>query len=175
MDSATITIGNKPLPPEKVIELATNSANWFRTIGLFSVINAVLVALNAQIVFVVGLGATMVVDGAMVAMRAQGTGVALLVMTVVGYAIDVLILGSVFLVWHLARKGMVWAYVTGAILYSLDTVIMVVGQDWVAVAFHCFFMFCIWAGLPSIRARKQAESMIAARTAPVPPELPAVP
>ena len=172
MDSETITIGNKPFSPEKVIETANSAANWFRTIGAFSVINAVLTAFNAQIVFVIGLGATMVLDALMMSAHTGVQGGALIAVTVAGYAFELMILGSVFLVWHLARKGLVWAYLVGAILYSLDSLIMLAVQDWVGVAFHAFFMFCIWAGLPAVRARKRAEAMISARSIPaLPPEL----
>ena len=103
MDADTITIGNKTLAPEKVLEVATSAANWFRTIGIFSVINAALTLFNAQIVFVIGLGATMVVDGLLAAARMEATGGALAVISVVGYVFEFMLLGSVFLVWHLAR------------------------------------------------------------------------
>ena len=128
-----------------------NGGGWFFWIAGLSLINSIALATGSNMSFVVGLGATEIVDGIF-----HQTA---LNFPVVGYVLDALVLGLFVLLGVFARKGMVWAFVTGLVLYALDALIFVLLPDepqWLPIGFHGYVLFCIWGGLRATRRLQQA-------------------
>ena len=94
--------------------------------------------------FVVGLGFTLLADAIFKDLF------------VVALAIDVVALSTFAGFGWLARKGHLWAFVTGIALYGLDGVIYVFLQDWMSVGFHVFALFYMVRGALALRVALQA-------------------
>jgi hypothetical protein len=48
---------------------------------------------------------------------------------------------------YLSLKKHTWAFITGAVLYLLDAVILLLFQDWYSLAFHCYVLFKFFGGI----------------------------
>lgn len=81
----------------------------------------------------------------------------------VAFAIDLLAIGTIIGLGVFARKGHVWAFVVGAILYGLDTLIYLPLQAWMAVAFHLIAVVFLARG-----ARKLSAAIREAKAGPPP-------
>ena len=160
MSEMNITIGNKAYSPKEVIDNARKAAGWFGAIALFSVVNSVLIALNASVNFVIGLGATIVVDALTLAARQNTEPTAAMLFSIAGMMADALLIGIVTIIWWLSRKGSRTAYTVGMVLYFLDTLIFVAASDWVGMGFHLFFLFMLWGGRAFMREYENAEAML---------------
>jgi len=60
---------------------------------------------------------------------------------------------------HLTKKGQMWALILGMALYVADGAILVLGQDWLSVAFHVYALFMLsraFAALKEFEAAQQA-------------------
>jgi len=112
-------------------------ANWFFWVAGLSVINSILSATHATIVFVIGLGV------------AQFGGL------IAASAIAVFALFGYF-----ARKGMRWAFAIGMLLYALDGSLFVIARDWFAVAFHVLALYFMYQGLAAASMGKQNEQLM---------------
>lgn len=137
-----------------------SGGSWFFWIAGLSLINSIATHSGSQFSFVVGLGFTMIVD---TVLNAAGT-----IGQLVAVAIDAAVLGTFVLFGVFARRGHIWAFVCGFILYTLDALIFVLLPDEIdilPVAFHGFVLFCLWNGL--MAARRVKVQLAAAAAAPV--------
>lgn len=123
-------------------------ANWFFWIAGLSLVNSIVVALGKEWGFVVGLGTTQVIDafGKAAGGGAVGTGVALF--------LDLIVLAFVVLFGFLCRRGQVWAFALGMVLYGLDGIIFLVAGDWFGVGFHALVLVFIFGGMNALRKLK---------------------
>jgi hypothetical protein len=146
-------------------------ANWFFWIAGLSLVNSIIAATGKQWGFVVGLGTTQLVD-AIAKSMGKGAGVSL-----IGLAFDILVLAVVCLFGVLCRRGFVWAFVLGMILYALDALIFLGVGDWFGLVFHGLVLFFLFGGLSALRKLKAlpAEIPAVAAAAEVPPEIPPAP
>ena len=114
------------------------SAGWFIIVAALSLVNSVLAMAGAKIQFIFGLGITQVVD----ALSHQAGGP--------GQVLDLVINGiiaSVFaLLWHFAKKGAKWAWITGMVLYLLDGLILLPFGDYLGLAFHAYALYRMYSG-----------------------------
>lgn len=131
--SSTAAAPASPSPaPEKLDHAAIaqsdpsimSDASWFWWIAGLSLVNTIMIHSGSERSFAVGLGFTLVVDALLQNVKP------------VAFAIDLLAIGSIAGLGWFARKGHVWAFVTGAILYGLDTLIYLAGFAWIAIIFH---------------------------------------
>lgn len=118
-------------------------ARWFYWIGGLSLINSIVSLAGSNWSFVIGLGITQVIDAAAGHGDPDGMGIAL--------GLDVLVVGGFVVLGRLAEGGRSWSFVTGLLLYVLDSLIWVLVGDWVPVAFHAFALLCIFNGLQAAR------------------------
>ena len=117
-----------------------SGANWFFWIAGLSLINSIIVRFRVGLLFIFGLGITQVVDA--VAAELGGAGVA------ISFVINIIILGIFVLFGIFARKGHVWAFVVGMILYALDgTLFLLVGPDYLSIGFHVLALVFMAAGV----------------------------
>ncbi len=133
-----------------------NGINWFYWIAGLSLLNTVIFLFGGSLTFVVGLAATQFVDGFMSALAADlGTPTLPLL---IAFILDLIIAGVFVAAGYLGRKGYQWVVVAGMGLYLLDALLLVVFQEWLAVAFHAYALWGLWQGLQAIQGLKRLEA-----------------
>lgn len=138
------------------------AANWFYWIAGLSVINTVIMSSGGNARFVVGLGATQFLDA--VAAHAGGAG------ATIAFILDALIAGLFVFFGVFAGKASKPAFIAGIVLYALDAAILIPFQDWFALAFHAFALWCISRGFGPIGELQNIESqLMRASSAPIHP------
>lgn len=157
----TIRIGSRQVEPYTVIEEAQKAAGLFRTIALFSVINAALNLFHAGFVFVIGLGASVVVDAVIGEVLKEAKPPLATIIVAVGLLVNLFLIGIFVLLWWLSKLGYRAAYVIGMVLYLLDGLIFLVAKDVVGIGFHLFFLYGLRGGYQYVKVRRQAEQMLA--------------
>lgn len=120
---------------------AKRGANWFYWIAGLSLINSIVAISGGQWHFVLGLGITEITD-AFHNPQAR----------IVGYFIDLLVLGFFLMCGYFAGKLQKWAFIMGMSFYLLDAGIMLLAQDWLGFAFHVYALICIWRGFSFVKA-----------------------
>jgi hypothetical protein len=151
-----IAVAGKPYEPQVVIERARKACGWFAIIAAFSAVNSVLILAGAKMSFVIGLGATQLVDAVLAIAREQAQPPIAAVITAIGLLVNLGILGVIVAIWQLAKRGSAIAYVVGMVLYLLDTAIFLLVGDWLGAAFHVFFLAMLWGGYAFVRQRPSA-------------------
>ena len=120
-----------------------NGARWFYWIGGLSLVNAVIVMANGDWNFIAGLGITQLISALALGLAADlGAGV-----TVVAFALSLLVVGACVGLGFLAEKGHTWAFILGMVLYTLDALIFLWFQDLLPLAFHAVALYFIYRGL----------------------------
>ncbi|PYY00253.1 MAG: hypothetical protein DMG64_17335 [Acidobacteria bacterium] len=74
----------------------------------------------------------------------------------VGYFIDLLVLGFFLMCGYMAGKFHKWAFVMGMAFYALDAGLTAMAQDWISFAFHVYAIVCIWRGFSHVNAAKDS-------------------
>jgi hypothetical protein len=161
MDSQGLGLGGPPpaTDPQAAyrmqVEVAKagikRGASWFDWIAALSVINSLIALSNSHLHFVLGLGITEVIDYA-----AQSSGSTQ--GRVIGFVVTLLVAGFFWLMGRLAKQGHRWALVLGIVLYLLDGGLLLLGQDWLSVAFHAYALFMLirtFAAIKQFEAAKQ--------------------
>lgn len=134
-----------------------NGANWYFWIAGLSMINSIVILSGSDWSFIIGLGITQVID-VIASELAEQTEEAATVLKLVAFGLDLFVAGIVVGIGVLARKGFVWAFILGMLLYALDGMLFFLVQDWLSIGFHVYALFCIWAGLQALWQLRQLES-----------------
>jgi hypothetical protein len=122
-------------------------ASWFYWVVGLSVINTLGAMTTADFSFSLGLGITQLVDGIALAFPSG---------KVIALVIDFIILGFfVFLGVILTRRRAAWALWVGVILYGLDTLVFLIGPQWIALALHGFVLYKLSRGFGILNEAKQ--------------------
>ena len=120
-----------------------SGANWFFWISGLSLVNSLLSLFKVEVQFVVGLGATQLIDA--LAQIIGGN-----VVIIVGIFLSMVIAGCIgALGWQASRKK-VWAFILGMSVYGLDTFLVLWFQDFISFAFHIFALIMIGLGLKAL-------------------------
>ena len=127
---------------------AKRGANWFYWITALSLINTIVAITGGRFHFVLGLGVTEITD-AIHAPQAR----------MIGYFIDLLVLGFFLMCGYFAGKLQKWAFIMGMSFYLLDAGIMLLAQDWLGFAFHIYALICIWRGFSFVKAASQTSQL----------------
>ena len=120
---------------------------WFFVIGILSVINTVILAVKSTVHFIFGLGITQIIDTLSFTTFENYKAVVLV--------FSFLISGIFIALGYFAKAKLKWAYLTGLVLYGLDTTIFVYSNDWLSAAFHIFVLIAIIRGYISLYPEKQ--------------------
>jgi hypothetical protein len=128
-------------------------ASWFNLIAGLSVVNAIIAMANGGIQFVVGLGITQVVNE--LAARGGTTG------RTVGFIVTLIAAGVFVMFGHFTKQGQKWALVIGIVFYTLDALLVLVGQAWLMLAFHAYALFMLCKAFPAINAYEQVKQQAA--------------
>jgi hypothetical protein len=126
-------------------------ASWFWWIAGLSLVNSIIMVSGGQWNFVLGLAITQFVDTiAQLVAKESGPNVGMAI-TAFGLALDVAVAGLFVLFGFLARKGMIWSFIAGMVLYAIDGLIFLWLGSWVNVGFHAFALFGLYGGLKAAR------------------------
>ena len=146
-----------------------SGSGWFFWIAVLSLINSGVMLAGGEWNFVVGLGMTQVVDAIAMGIVQEGGALgqvahAVALMTNIVIAIVFIVFGV------LSRKGFLWSYVVGMIIYALDGLLFLLVKDMLSLGFHAFALFCIWGGLSAARQLRQFDAAkTETETSAVPP------
>jgi hypothetical protein len=165
-----IEIAGKSYQPNEIIEHAKKARGWFVAIAAFSFVNSLLIMFGAEVSFVIGLGATQVVDAIVAVMREEMASSAAAVASAIGLLINLCIIGVVMVIWWASGRGSTAAYIVGMVLYGLDGLIFLLVGDWIGVGFHVFFLFMLWGGYRFMREWRNAQAFLAHESPMPPPE-----
>jgi hypothetical protein len=153
IDPAQITLLKKKLTLNNKMR---NGASWLFLIAGLSLLNTVLFLAKTDVVFVIGLGITKIADGLLSAL-AENSGTAATAITILQIFVDVLFASFYLLLGLLAIKRTKWAYVTGIVVYTLDTMIVLFSQAYLSVIFHIMAVAGIAAGLGALKNLEKLE------------------
>lgn len=121
-------------------------ASWFYWIAVVSIINTLLLFFDGNLSFLVGLGITQLVDGFAYNLFDYFGIIAI----ICGIAINLLISGIFVFFGIMANKLKRWSFISGMILYGLDTIIFIIFNDLFGVALHTFALICIFRGFKDL-------------------------
>ncbi len=138
----------KPSAYDPVIK---SGAGWLYTIAVLSTINTIILLAHGDIAFVVGLGITQL----FAAIASEFPRV-----TPIAIFMNLIIVGIYMMFGYFASRRAKWAFITAIVLYSFDTLLVLVVKDWMMLAFHGLALYYIGRGLCAAVAAGKAEKPI---------------
>ncbi|MGA9398952.1 MAG: hypothetical protein WBV22_11915 [Anaerolineaceae bacterium] len=139
-----------------------SSASWFYWIAALSVINWIAGAFNIDYSFVIGLGATQMIDGITDSLIKQmGSGSAM-VLSVIALLGTMSVAGIYALFGYFGSKRATWPFVVGSILYILDALLFLWAGDYLPLIFHAWALFSLLRGpgiIKKLRALEESQPM----------------
>jgi hypothetical protein len=135
-----------------------NGVSWFYWIAGFSVINSIISASGSKIVFVIGLGITRVINAIIMELsKTTPPSSAINILTIFGFLFELLLAGLFVIFGIFGQHKYRIAIIIGLVVYGLDCLILIIFNDWWALAFHCFAIYSIWSGYRAIEKMKELE------------------
>jgi hypothetical protein len=155
----TVTSNVKATMEQKAREemVVKRGAGWFLFVALISLINSILYGFDVHIEFLLrlwgGLGLAVTELVSVFARRSGGVGF------VLALIINGFISGLFLVFWNFARKGNKWAFWTGAVLYALDglSILLFLRPLLVDLAFHSVALFFMLGGAYAISRLQRLE------------------
>ena len=133
--------------------------SWFYWIAGLSIVNTLLYFFGASITFVIGLGATQIVDAFAQAFAVELGSPGSTIVYIIGFIMDIVLAGIFLAAGFLGIKGHRWTVIVGMVLYALDALIFLFAQVWFGLAFHAWGLFGIWGGLQALNQFKKLPPM----------------
>lgn len=112
---------------------------------------------GAEWSFIVGLGATQMVDGIVLAITEEMEVSQAIKFG--AFAVDLLIAGVYVLISFLGLKRIKAIIIMGMVFYALDGLIFLLVGDFLSIAFHGYALFCIFGGLKALNQLSELESV----------------
>ena len=141
----------------KQSKLISGGISWFLWIGIISALNIIAVIFRQNINFVSGLGINYWILGIMDGIR-RATGIDLMSL---GYVLSFLVSGLFIWIWRKSKQQNKNYYLTGLIIYGLDTLFFLFLKQWYGLGFHVLALLGLYSGykalLTSISDLKQIE------------------
>ena len=134
-------------------EEVKKGASWFFWIALLSIINTIIIHLNGNLNFVIGLGITQIVDAFSIFQEPGGFNLD----KTTGLFINLLITSTFFLFGYHAKQKKSWAFIIGMVLYGLDGLIFLPLEDFLGFGFHVFALIMIFKGFQALRSLNNIE------------------
>lgn len=130
---------------------AARGASWFYWIAGLSLVNLFAIVGNTDFRFVFGLGISEGLAQWAKMQAAEGAGTGVIAIACAGS-----IAMTVFfaLCGKFANRPSPAAFIVGAIVFVLDSLIFVMAKDWIAVAFHAYATYSLWQGFTAARQYK---------------------
>lgn len=140
---------------EKLHRLVRNGARCFYWIAGLSAVNSLVQLFGGDAGFIAGLSVTQVIDSlSRAAVQEEETAYVFLAAV---FFIDLLIAGVFAILGWQAEKRKAWIFITGMVLYGLDTLIYFHLQDWFGLLFHVFILGVIGGGLKALKQLQRIE------------------
>ncbi len=157
----------KSLRKDKIVDITNEQTkqskqlaggiSWFLWIGILSALNIIAVIFQQNISFVTGLGLNYGILGVMDGIH-RALGVDLMSL---GYFLTFLVSGVFIWIWRKSKQQNKNYYLTGLILYGVDTLIFLFLKQWYSFGFHILALSGLYVGykalLRSIRESKIKE------------------
>ena len=131
--------------------LILGGASWFLWIGILSTLNLIALIIHQNLQFIAGLGINYFILGMMDGIR-RATGVNLILL---GYALTFIVSGLFIFIWKKSKQENNAIYLTGLIIYGLDTIIFVFTKEWFSLGFHVFALLMLGNGYNALIAKKK--------------------
>lgn len=131
--------------------LILGGASWFLWIGILSTLNLIALIIHQNLQFIAGLGINYFILGMMDGIR-RATGVNLILL---GYALTFIVSGLFIFIWKKSKQENTAIYLTGLIIYGLDTIIFVFTKEWFSLGFHVFALLMLGNGYNALIAKKR--------------------
>lgn len=131
--------------------LILGGASWFLWIGILSTLNLIALIIHQNLQFIAGLGINYFILGMMDGIR-RATGVNLILL---GYALTFIVSGLFIFIWKKSKQENKAIYLTGLIIYGLDTIIFVFTKEWFSLGFHVFALLMLGNGYNALIAKKK--------------------
>lgn len=148
-----------------------NAAGWFFWIAGFSVVNTVVAMFNGDWRFIIAPAGTMFLD--VFAMDTKN-----MTARAVIFGISLLIAGVYLLFGVLARKGNKGAFITGLVIYALDTLLLFLDKALlIHLVFHAWAIFALVGGIKACGEYHKLKKAAAQQLSPtfIPTNLPPPP
>lgn len=128
-----------------------NSASWFLWIAILSACNIIALIFNQNLQFLGGLGINYAILGVMDGIR-KVSGVDLMPL---GFFLTFVVSGLFLWIWTKSKKENQKVFLTGLIIYGIDTVLFVFTKEWFNLAFHIFAFWLLFAGYRTLLTKKK--------------------
>ncbi len=131
-----------------------SSANWFYWVAGLSLVNIVVALIGSRWGFAIGLGIPQLFAELASESSAQQGVIdnTALVLWAISFAIPIFFLACG---WF-ARAPSLAAFITGFVLFALDTLIFVLALDWIGIGFHLLVLYYLWKGIAATREFRRA-------------------
>ena len=140
---------NQLLAVANLVRRVKIGGNNFYWIAGLSVVNSLITAFGGGITFVIGLGITQVID-AFALVFSQEAPDGALIFKGIGVVLSIVISAIFAIFGFFAGKAQRWAFITGMVLYGLDSLLILFFKDWIGFLFHLYFMWGLWNGLQAL-------------------------
>ncbi len=135
--------------------LILGGTSWFLWIGILSALNLIAIIIHQNLQFIAGLGINYFILGMMDGIR-RTTGINLIVL---GYVLTFLVSGLFIFIWKKSKQENKAIYLTGLIIYGLDTIIFVFTKEWFSLGFHIFALLMLGNGYNALIAKKRGTNI----------------
>lgn len=135
--------------------LILGGASWFLWIGILSTLNLIALIIHQNLQFIAGFGINYFILGMMDGIR-RATGVNLILL---GYALTFIVSGLFIFIWKKSKQENKAIYLTGLIIYGLDTIIFVFTKEWFSLGFHVFALLMLGNGYNALIAKKRGTNI----------------
>lgn len=135
-----------------------NGVTWFYWIAALSVINSIIYTAGGTITFVVGLGATQVIDG-LASGFAERLGSNWAYLKDIGLLLDVIVAAIYALFGFLGKKHHRAPIIIGFILYILDAGITLICKDYFGALFHILALVGIFGAIKVLNEERKSAIM----------------
>lgn len=135
-----------------------NGAGWLTAIGALSLINSLMVLINVNWTFFLGLGITQVIDGFTLGMaKSPATFGNPTVWRTIAMVLNVTISAFYIALGKWAQNRGQWPFYIGMAFYALDGLVFIWAKDYLALAFHGWALWMVFNGLKASRQLKALE------------------
>ena len=119
-----------------------SGANWFYWIAGLTLLTSIIQLLGGNWAFFLSLGVTQLIDGLAIYFS-DSSGDATKVIAIV---LDIFITALFVGFGYLANQRHMWAYLTGMIVFLLDSLLSVLFLDWIGIIIHGIVLVLMMRG-----------------------------
>ena len=130
----------------KLSKLISGGTSWFLWIGIISALNIIAVIFRQNVNFVSGLGINYGILGIMDGIR-RASGIDLMSL---GCVLSFLVSGLFIWIWRKSKQQNKNYYLTGLIIYGLDTLFFLFLKQWYGLGFHVLALLGLYSGYKAL-------------------------